>query len=210
MNIIKRMPYKRLLYYWGFIEKLANPSMLNTRRVLKVKTDIAYITFLKDEIVVAFDGTNHLLEWIGNLIFWPKYGFHRNCEKIATEFFRKLHEQIAYIPREKRNITCVCHSRGGLGLITALYIKKYTKNTKVVTFGSLRVATKRGIEKLEDQRIEHHRVEAAVDIVDNLPFNLFTFKHYQTFKYKMGTVWGKLDHLGFRRALEDKIREESD
>jgi len=184
-----RLSYKELLFYWGFIEKVQDGGVSNV-----TKTD-------KEE-VISFDGSSTIKEWWGNLkALFPIGGFHKNFSKTANGFFTLL---VGNFKRED-NITVVGTSRGGaIAIIYAFILKVLRYNVRCITFVQPKVATKKGYKKLKDSGLEVHRVIIANDIVDNLPP---FFEHYQTEKYKLDGVKGKLNHTAIREALERKIKE---
>jgi hypothetical protein len=209
---MSKLSYGELLYYWQFIEFVDYElkyieedykKAANSYIPLNADDDVAAIFETDDEIIISFNGSSTLREWIGNFRFSPHGGFHKNFHKIADKFYKQIKDLISL---DGKPITLVGHSRGGLCLIVGYLLRKLdAKNLRVITFGSPRVATRKGLKKLKAKGVVHHRVSAGRDIVDNLPFNFLLFKHYETEFYKLKNVEGKFDHTSFREALLQEI-----
>lgn len=204
---INKLEYSVLLKYWNYIDIIDKefedtdeeaPKVSNSHDKLTYGTDTACIFDTDEEVVIAFNGSDTVEEWGGNFKFSPRGGFHKNFYNTAKGFFDII---ISKLDNDKK-ITVAGHSRGGLCQIVAYLLIKEGYDVRAVTFGSPRVATYRGCRKLRRKGLVHHRVSAGIDIVDNLPFKFFFFKHYQAVHYKLKTVKGAIDHLAFRKALE--------
>jgi hypothetical protein len=192
-----RLSYKKLLYYWSHIEKVQQGDV-----TVSFKDDTCNITRTEEEVIISFDGSSTLKEWWGNLkALRTVIGFHKNFKRTAEGFIPKVNQYI----RQSDNIVITGTSRGGAIAILVAYMLSIMKyNVMCVTFVQPKVAIKKGYRNLINSNIEVHRVIIGMDIVDNLPP---FFKHYETFKYKLKGVRGKLNHTAIRKALEHEIRK---
>jgi len=207
---MSRLTKGQLLYYWNLQDKCNAIKDYDEYIFLKSTGDHLCIYQTADETVIAVDATdndhdNGNKEWMSNFDFSPPIsGFHKGFYKTAKLFYNQIKEMIQTKP-----VTIQGHSRGG-GIAPILAYFAWCdgiKINKVVTFAGPRSTTIGGHAKLKKANLEVHRVEAKIDIVDNMPPKVTVFpfppaiwRHYETYNYDLPGVEGS-DHLNIGKAI---------
>ena len=205
-----------LLKYSLAIDALRDDDLLHERMPdisprythFTVNTDLIGVYWLEDEIIIAANGSNTLREWFDNLkIRKTKLGFHRGFYATAEKAFSEIMSMHA-VQNNHLPITFTGHSRGGYTLIVNALLKRlgeHKRASRTITFGSPRVGNRKACKLLGELGVEHHRVHADHDFVDNLAPGIFGYRHYETEEYKLGTKRWRLDHTSYSDILKEEI-----
>jgi hypothetical protein len=208
-----RLSDKELIRYSEALDALREEEFLHERMVevsprylyFKCRTDLIGVYFTPYEIIVAANGSNTVIEWLSNFrIFRTLTGFHKGFNNVAVDVFEKL-LSFDHVVNSDKPLTFVGHSRGSYIQITnALFnrMQEGARENKCVTFGSPRLASKRGLRFLKAAGVFLHRVVSIGDHVDNLIPRFLGYKHYDNEFYEIGEMPGKLDHLSYTAILK--------
>lgn len=210
----KRLTNEEMLFYWSLLDLSFEIEMSKYSPVFKDATFITALTdFLsifetEDTTYIVSTGSNtgasikSVVEWVSNLTAWPKRGFHRGFYTVARRMFKKLR---AYPWDLNKKKVFICHSRGIYGLPLAYLLEEhgYIVNPEVVSFGAPECVKNRGIDKLEESGITHHRIYTPDDFIRHVGAS----KHWETFTYELPTVEG-LDHIRYQEAIEKAMKIE--
>jgi hypothetical protein len=197
--------YNNYLLTASTIEDNKVMQKLDKYKVFKNNTDF----MLKiDEVGVsgrtlwACPGSNKFVEWVSNLRFLGRNGFHRGFYRAGSGFA----DQLLNTPVETEidrlaDNEVVTHSRGIYGLIMALILVEQgiwdAGATRVISFGAPEPCKRDGIKRLEKAGIEHHRIVTERDFVQHLGMS----DHYETHLYVLPTV-RSFDHTNYAEAIK--------
>jgi len=152
-------------------------------------------------------GSNNFVEWVSNLRFLGRNGFHRGFYRAGSGFAEQLlNTPVDHEIDKLSDNEVVTHSRGIYGLIMALLLVEQgiweAGATRVVSFGAPEPCKREGIKRLEKAGIEHHRIVTERDFVQHLGMS----DHYETHLYVLPTV-KSFDHTNYAEAIKlAKIR----
>jgi len=209
-----RLTKGQLLHYWGYQEKCN--AVEDYKSFYKLGTTGDHLCFFvnSEEILVVIDATEGKLdsaEWQSNFNFSPPiHGFHNGFYTTANLFMPMITKELKKLVNDNpdKKVIVQGHSRGGgiAPILDMMLGLAGIDNTTLITFCAPRCATKSAIPALKSNGTVHHRVEAKLDAVDNVPpkFTFFPFciwKHLDTFSYDLPGVKGN-DHLEVRAAIE--------
>jgi hypothetical protein len=204
----KRLSKSVLQYYWHFQDACNQKVDYNDYIIVKSTGDHICVYKTDDELIIAVDATDtdngHNKEWESNFDFAPPINkFHKGFYEIAKVFYEQIKQHFGDKP-----IAFIGHSRGG-GIAPILeYFARRDGFDDVysITFAAPRCTTLGGSKQLKKEGCNIHRVEARVDVVDNVPpcitlFPVRIWRHYETELYKLPGAPGN-DHLNIGEALE--------
>jgi pimeloyl-ACP methyl ester carboxylesterase len=136
-----------------------------------------YISEMIDgTLYVAFRGSSSFMDWIRNLFFWRKRGFHAGFAKTASEMFLEASRLI----QDHENVVLTGHSQGGAeAFYFALKLHKHVQ--MVVTYGSPRCMSKKLAREYLIHNIETINVQYEGDIVAHVPASWLGFAHVGDF-----------------------------
>ena len=205
---------RELLYYWSFQEYCNKKKGYARFFEYKRTGDHLCLFKAKNEIIIAVDETDTGKEWLSNFDMAPVInGFHHGFYTVAFKFYVMIKEALRDLTSYDRNmkVTVQGWSRGGgiAPIIDYLLRKDGYTNTQTVTFAAPRCTTLKGRRNLIEEGVVHHRVEAGLDIVDNVPPRLTIFppriwKHHTSFIYKLPGVKG-IDHANIKQAIKEYL-----
>jgi hypothetical protein len=139
----------------------------------------------KDNLIIAFRGSNEKKDWLNNFTF-IKTNFYSNTKKLGRvhsgfdSYYQNIRKTLLDLVSDYRQefpdgeIVITGHSLGGCCVLFAAEISEFTKNYKVVTFGSPRIGDSKFYSNFDNSVCL--RFVNRGDLVTELPTKL-TYKH---------------------------------
>ncbi len=147
---------------------------------IKKSIDFGFVSIEENRLVICFQGSNDLPDWISNAKFFDfeingvHADFYKSAEKFKNDLFEILNRY------KDKEVFIVGHSRGGaLAVMTAIYIydnfsERFTnKSLKLMTFGAPKVITTSKRNDFNDKNIHYDNVQNTRDIVCDLGSPVF-------------------------------------
>lgn len=141
------------------------------------KSDAGFVANMEDGVVVAFKGTDGVRDIITDinitLTELKPYGdvhsgFYNAVSEIGPNMIEHIKEMLKELPLEKQVLYITGHSKGGaMATVFSCLAKDSTKNIKVITYGSPRLASEEFAKKYD---IENYAYTSFLDAVPHIPF----------------------------------------
>lgn len=165
---------------------LRNEAAGLSYQVLGQDTDTLIHKRDNGEVVIAFDCSNSLIDWINNFHFWKKayndaeipFTAHSGFLKCWKLIRKEVEKQVSEL-----NPTCITvtgWSYGGAIAVLCMEDMKYCfpdLEVQMVTFGAPRVIGWRNWKKIKARWANSRQFRNGADFVTNVPFFLMLFHH---------------------------------
>jgi len=178
----------------------------STVKFIDVKGAQAYVASNKEEIVVAFRGTEPTKknDIIADLNAFPDRGqvggfVHNGFQEEVNKVWDKILPLVEKKPKKKK-LFVSGHSLGG-AMATIFSSRLRHLVTALYTYGSPRVGTKRFIEKCN---VLHYRHVNNNDAVPGVPFAILGYRHHSEARYI--NHYGNIRALTWWQRIKDKFR----